>query len=264
MIRTEHRPVSDVSKSRYAHAAIPSRRADPAYPHPMHRQVPPLLALAAAHRRASPGSTHSAVGPLYPLPTGEGAGLPRRRGTFADFHLKRGTIAAALLAAGIALATGSPVLADWETFTSAEDGFSAEFPMPPTYTDIVEMQGDTIALFHDYRAFTDTSVFLVDVVRFTPATRAARTDAELLATAVEGVAGSDCEASAPFEIPGDGGVAHEVTFTCPNDLTMRARFRIAGAWLYQAGAGGGPGVAGGPDAVRFLDSFRLTADGPAE
>lgn len=164
----------------------------------------------------------------------------------------------------LALAAGSPALAEWETFTSAGDGFSAEFPMPPTYTDIVEMQGDTIALFHDYRAFTDAAVFLVDVVRFTPATRAARTDAELLATAVEGVAGGDCEASDPFEIAGDGGVAHEVTFTCPNDLTMRARFRIAGEWLYQTGAGGGPGVAGGADATRFLDSFRLAADAPPQ
>jgi hypothetical protein len=172
--------------------------------------------------------------------------------------------AAALLLVGLASAPGSPALAEWETFTSTDDGFSAEFPMPPTYTDIVEMQGDTIALFHDYRAFTDVAVFLVDVVRFTPATRAARTDAELLATAVEGVAGSDCEASAPSEIPADGGVAHEVTFTCPNDLTMRARFRIAGEWLYQVGAGGGAGVAGGPDAVRFLDSFRLATDGPAQ
>lgn len=175
-----------------------------------------------------------------------------------------GWLLAAVLAAGIALATASPARADWETFTSAEDGFSAAFPMPPTYTDIVEMKGDTIALFHDYRAFTDAAVFLVDVVRFTPATRAARTDAELLATAVEGVAGSDCEASDPFEIQADGGVAHEVTFTCPNDLIMRARFRIAGEWLYQAGAGGGAGVAGGADAVRFLDSFRLATDGPAQ
>ena len=45
-----------------------------------------------------------------------------------------------------------------------------------------------------------TGVFLVDVVRFTPAVRAARTDAELLDTAVDGVAGSDCEASAPREV----------------------------------------------------------------
>jgi hypothetical protein len=185
----------------------------------------------------------------------------RRRGTFADFRLRRPTVAAALLAGVVALAAASPALAEWETFTSLEDGFSAEFPTPPTYTDIVEMQGDTIALFHDYRAFTDAAVFLVDVVRFTPATRAARSDAELLATAVEGVAGADCEASEPHEVPGDGGVAYEVTFRCPNELTMRARFRIAGEWLYQAGAGGGPGVASGPDAGRFLESFRLAADG---
>ncbi len=81
-----------------------------------------------------------------------------------------------------------------ETFTSAEDGFSAEFPVPPTFSDIVEMQGEAMVFFHDYRAFSDDGVFLVDVVRFTPAVRSARTDDELLDTAVI-VAGGDCEAA---------------------------------------------------------------------
>ena len=151
--------------------------------------------------------------------------------------------------------------ADWETFVSAEDGFSADFPVPPTYTDIVEMQGESMVFFHDYRAFSDEGVFLVDVVRFTPAVRAARTDAELLDIAVDGVAGADCAASEPQALQTEAGVAHEVTFRCPDDLTMRARFHIADASLYQVGAGGGPGVAAGPDAGRFLDSFRLDTAG---
>ena len=52
-----------------------------------------------------------------------------------------------------------------------------------------------------------------------------------------------------------------MTFRCPDELTMRARFHVAEAWLYQVGAGGGPGVAVGADAARFLDSFRLDEDG---
>ena len=164
-------------------------------------------------------------------------------------------LATLLLAASI---TGAA--AEWETFTAAEDGFSAEFPAPPTFTDIVEMQGETFAFFHDYRALTEDAVFLVDVVRFTPAVRADRTDAELLETAVTGVAGGDCEASTPRAVPVADHIAHDVTFRCPDGLTMRARFRIAGEWLYQIGVGGGPGVAAGPDASRFVDSFRLMAD----
>jgi hypothetical protein len=133
----------------------------------------------------------------------------------------------AILAAVLVLATGSGAAAEWEMFTAADDGFSAEFPVPPTYTDIVEMQGESMVLFHDYRAFSDDGVFLVDVVRFTPAVRAARTDAELLDIAVDGVAGSDCTASEPLKLQTGAGVAHEVTFRCPDELTMRARFHLA-------------------------------------
>jgi len=163
----------------------------------------------------------------------------------------------ALLAAALAAGMGSPAAAEWETFTSAEDGFSVDFPVPPVFNDIAEMQGGSIAFFHDYRSMTDVAVFLVDVVRFTPAFRAESDDAELLGFAVEGVAGSDCEASAPLSVPSGAGVAHEVTFRCPDDMIMRARFHIAGEWLYQVGAGGGPGFAAGEDAKRFLESFRL-------
>jgi hypothetical protein len=150
--------------------------------------------------------------------------------------------------------------AEWKTFTAAEDGFSAEFPAEPVIRDIAEMKSEAIVFFHDYRTVTDAGVFLVDVVRFTPAVRAARTDAELLDTAVDGVAGNDCEASEPREVEAAGGIAHEAIFRCPDELTMRARFRIADEWLYQVGAGGGPGFAVGPNAARFIDSFRLVAE----
>jgi hypothetical protein len=83
----------------------------------------------------------------------------------------------------------------------------------------------------------------------------------MLDSAVEGVAGSDCEASEPREVAAAVGISHEVTFRCPDELTMRARFHIVDEWLYQVGAGGGPGFAVGPDAARFLDSFRLNPDG---
>ena len=168
----------------------------------------------------------------------------------------------ALLAAVVVAAMPSRAAAEWEMFTSPEDGFSAEFPAEPTFTDIAEMKSEAIVHFHDYRAVTDHGVFLVDVVRFTPDVRAARTDAELLDIAVDGVAGTDCAASKPREVQGVGGISHEVTFDCPDELTMRARFHIAEAWLYQTGVGGGPGVATGPDAARFLDSFRLESPRP--
>ena len=143
------------------------------------------------------------------------------------------------------------------TLAPPDQGFSIDFPAEPAFRDVVEMKSAAIEFFHDYRAVTEAGVFLVDVVRFTPDVRAARTDAELLDTAVDAVAGSDCEASEPREAPAAGGIAHEVTFHCPDELTMRAHFRIVDEWLYQIGAGGGPGFAVGPDAVRFLDSFRL-------
>jgi hypothetical protein len=168
----------------------------------------------------------------------------------------------AVLVAGVLIASAAGAAAEWKTFTSAEDGFSADFPAEPQFRDIAEMKGEAMVFFHDYRALTEAGVFLVDVVRFTPAVRAVRTDDELLDIAVDGVAGGDCEASEPREASAAGGIADEVTFRCPDDLTMRARFHIADEWLYQVGAGGGPGVAVGPDAVRFLDSFRLDPDGP--
>lgn len=160
----------------------------------------------------------------------------------------------------LSLALATPAAAEWETFTATDDSFSIEFPVPPTFSDIVEMQGEAIVHFHDYRALTEAGVFLVDVVRFTPAVRAARSDAELIDIAVVGVAGNDCEASEPHEVPVAGGIAHEVTFRCPDELTMRARFQLAEAWLYQIGAGGGPGIANGADSTRFLESFRLLSE----
>ncbi len=156
--------------------------------------------------------------------------------------------------------TPSVAAAEWRTFTSAEDSFSAEFPVEPAFRDVAEMKSEAIVFFHDYRAVTEAGVLLVDVVRFTPAVRAARTDAELLDIAVAAVAGNDCEASAPREVQATGGVAHQATFRCPDELTMRARFHITEEWLYQVGAGGGPGFAVGPDAARFIDSFRLVAE----
>lgn len=144
----------------------------------------------------------------------------------------------------------------WVTLAPPGQGFSVDFPSEPAFRDIVEMQGGAIVLFHDHRAIVDDGVFVIDVVRFTPAMRAERTDAELTDIAIR-AAGAACEVGAPREIETTSGIAHEVTFRCPEDLTMRARFLVEGEWLYQVGAAGRPGFVAGPDARRFLDSFRL-------
>jgi hypothetical protein len=192
------------------------------------------------------------------------AGSPRARGR-ADWkgraRCERFPLVLSALLAGILVAIAPSVAAaEWQPFSAGEDGFSAEFPVEPAFRDVAEMKSEAIVFFHDYRAVTEAGVFLVDVVRFTPAVRAARTDDELLDIAVDAVAGNDCEASEPREVQAAASIAHEATFRCPDELTMRARFRIADEWLYQVGAGGGPGFADGPDAARFIDSFRLVAE----
>lgn len=144
----------------------------------------------------------------------------------------------------------------WITLAPPEQNFSIEFPAEPAFRDVAEMQGEAIALFHDHRALVEDGVFVVDVVRFTPAIRAARTDAQLADIAIRG-AGAACETGTPREVETANGAAWEVTFRCPEELTMRARFKVEGEWLYQVGAAGVSGFVTSPDAVRFLDSFRL-------
>jgi hypothetical protein len=160
----------------------------------------------------------------------------------------------------LALASTGALAGDaWLTLAPPGQGFSVDFPSEPTFRDVVEMQGEAIALFHDHRTIVDDGVFVIDVVRFTPAMRAERTDAELTDIAIRG-AGAACEVGTPREIEITSGTAYEVTFLCPEELTMRARFLVEGEWLYQVGAAGRPGFVAGPDAGRFLDSFRLVPD----
>jgi hypothetical protein len=147
----------------------------------------------------------------------------------------------------------------WITLAPAGHGFAADFPAEPVFRDIVEMQGESIALFHDHRTIVDDGVFVIDVVRFTPAMRAARTDAELIDIAIR-AAGAACAVGVPRQVETAGSTAYEVMFRCPEDLTMRARFLVKGEWLYQVGAAGRPGFVAGPDAGRFLDSFRLVSE----
>jgi hypothetical protein len=144
----------------------------------------------------------------------------------------------------------------WITLAPEGQGFSIDFPAEPAFRDVVEMQGDAIVLFHDHRALVDDGVFVIDVVRFTETLRAERTDAQLVDIAIRG-AGAACDTGTPREVETASGTAWEGTFRCPEDLTMRARFQVEGEWLYQAGAAGRPDFVNSPDAVRFLDSFRL-------
>ena len=65
-------------------------------------------------------------------------------------------------------ATGSAVATEWQTLSPPGEGFSIDFPAEPAMRDVVEMKSEAIEFFHDYRAFVDDGVFLVDVVRFTP------------------------------------------------------------------------------------------------
>jgi hypothetical protein len=168
---------------------------------------------------------------------------------------KAGIIAAALVLTPAAARAEE----GWITLAPPQQGFSVEFPAEPTFRDVAEMQGESIALFHDWRTLIEGGVFVIDVVRFSPATRAARTDAELADIAIRGV-GAACETGTPREVETANGNAWEVTFRCPEELTMRARFKIEGEWLYQVGAAGVSGFVTRADSVRFLDSFRLVAE----
>ena len=162
------------------------------------------------------------------------------------------TVALALLLTVAA----APAEDAWTTLAPEGQGFSIAFPAEPAFRDVVEMQGDSIVLFHDWRVITDAGVFVVDVVRVTPSMRAARTDAQLADIAIRG-ASAGCEVGTPREIVAASGNAWEVTFRCPEELTMRARIQVAGEWLYQVGAAGKPGFVTGADVARFLDSFRV-------
>jgi len=149
-----------------------------------------------------------------------------------------------------------PALADWQIFAPEAAGFSAEFPAEPAFRDVVAPRSPAVAFFHDYRLARDGSVFFVDVIELTPVMRDALTDREVVDFAA-GVVAPDCERGALREIPMAGGVGHETTFRCPNDVAMRLRLRIEGPWVYQVAAAGGPGFIATPEAARFLDSFRL-------
>ncbi len=159
-------------------------------------------------------------------------------------------------------ATSSPAWVNWETYVSVEDGFSVRFPTPPIFFDVLfGTKSESIAAYHRYTASADVESFSVDVVQFEPAVHMVKTDSALLAAAVDRAAGAICHAGEYREIETSGRLSHDVVFECPDEWTRRIRFIIVDGRLYQVEVSGGPDVAINKSAERFLNSFRLAADG---
>jgi hypothetical protein len=150
-------------------------------------------------------------------------------------------------------APAAAALVQWQTFTSAADGFSVDFPgtaesIPGNLDPAKEISDRRWGVSHQGTGW------LVGAVQFKD-----RIDPQGgLNGAVAGVKGS-CEIHDERRTSYPGGISSDfVVNKCPDGTVMRARIYVQGPWLYQVLVVGREGIDARPETRRFFDSFRLT------
>jgi hypothetical protein len=156
------------------------------------------------------------------------------------------------------LVVSVPALAadTWSEFKSSEGGFAVMMPgQPKLEQQQIEgatapnniygvQQGDRsfVVSYHEYAP---------DVIKRTTADRLLAGAEQNTAEAIKGTVRAD------RNMVVGGHQAREVVID-KGAQTMKARYLLAGSRLYQVVFLGAKGAESGPDATKFLDSFRLT------
>ncbi len=169
-----------------------------------------------------------------------------------------------LLAA--ALATGFAVSGhaadDWKIYRFPQDGFAAEYPIPPGRQD-AKAEPERIIRGAQYWSERDGVAFGVSATLFLHKVIGGQPPEKQIDNVIEGVRGSlKCTIRNQRPIAFPGAVAREVIFNqCPAPLTETVlRVFIVGDRLFQVMVlGETPGIPDHADTKRFLGSFSLIA-----
>jgi hypothetical protein len=167
---------------------------------------------------------------------------------------------AAMLA--IALATTVRAADDWKTYRYPQDGFAAEYPIPPTPQD-AKPEPERIIRGKQYWSERDDVAFGVSATLFLHKIITGQSPDKQIQNVIEGVRGSlKCSIRSQRPISFPGSTAREIIFDkCPAPLVgAKERIFIAGDRLFQVMVlGSKAGVLESPDTKRFMESFSLIA-----
>jgi hypothetical protein len=162
----------------------------------------------------------------------------------------------------VALASAVQAADDWKTYRYPQDGFAAEYPIPPAAQD-QKAEPQRIIRGVQYWSERDDVAFGVGATLFLHKTIAGLPADRQIHNVIEGVRGSlKCSIRSQRAITFPGAAAREVIFDkCPAPLVaVVERIFIAGDRLFQVMVlGNKPGIENSPDTKRFLESFSLIA-----
>ncbi len=147
---------------------------------------------------------------------------------------------------------------EWQTFTSADDGFSIEFPgaaqpVPANHN------AQTMVSSRQYAVAAGNAVWLAAATRYHNPARGNLSD-EAFATGMIAAIKDKCELrdDRRTSIP-DGLVMDLIFDKCPDTPIKKLRITAVGRQLYQQVVVGPAGIETSPDTQRFFNSFKLTA-----
>jgi hypothetical protein len=162
----------------------------------------------------------------------------------------------------IAFAPVAQAADDWKTYRYPQDGFAAEYPIPPGPQD-QKVDPARVIRASQYWSERDNVAFGVSATLFLHKIMASQALDKQIDNVIEGVRGSlKCSVRSQRPITFPGTVAREVIFDkCPEPLTEAIeRVYIAGDRLFQVMVlGSKPGIVGAADTKRFVESFSLIA-----
>jgi len=162
----------------------------------------------------------------------------------------------------VALASAAQAADDWKTYRYPQDGFAAEYPIPPT-PQPAKAEPERIIRGNQYWSERDDVAFGVSATLFLHKIIAGQPPDKQIQNVIEGVRGSlKCSIRSQRAITFPGAAAREIIFDkCPAPLVEAIeRVFIAGDRLFQVMVlGSKPGIAGSPDTKRFMESFSLIA-----
>jgi hypothetical protein len=166
----------------------------------------------------------------------------------------------ALLA--LALTTGAQAADDWKIYRYPQDGFAAEYPIPPAPQEDPPEPARFIRSAQ-YWSERDNVAFGISATLFLHPVIAGQPPDKTVQNVIEGVRGSmKCTIHSQRAISLPGAVAREVIFDkCPAPIVeVVERVYVAGDRMIQVMVlGSKTGIIDAADTKRFMESFNLIA-----
>ena len=151
---------------------------------------------------------------------------------------------------------------EWQTFASAEDGFSIEFPGVAQPVP-ANLNAQTMISNRQYAVPTGNAVWLAAATRYHNPARGNLSD-DAFANGMIAAIKDKCELRDDRRTSIPDGLVMDLTFDkCPDIPIKKLRITAVGRQLYQQVVLGPAGIEASPDTQRFFNSFKLLAPPPA-